>query len=191
MLPPTRAFRREFVSDVEAVGDGVATLKYLSRYVFRMAITNDRIVSMSNDQVTFRYRKSGEQRDRLMTLPVFEFLRRFLQHVLPRRLHKIRHYGFLSRRANIDLDDLRAAILDSLRDVEPDLELEDWGVPSLRPFGNAAADADGPLCPTCGSRLIFQRIRPPPLNHASRQPGAMSPAITAPKDLPQRHVTRF
>ena len=55
-LPPAREFRREFVSDVEAVGDGVATLKYLSRYVFRTAITNDRIVSMNNGQVTFRYR---------------------------------------------------------------------------------------------------------------------------------------
>jgi len=101
-----------------------------------------------------------------MTLPVFEFLRRFLQHVLPRRLQKIRHYGFLSRRSNIDLDDVRDAILDSLRDVEPDLELEDWRVPALRPFGNVSPDDDGPRCPNCGGRLIFERfhrIRPPPL----------------------------
>ncbi len=171
-LPSAADFRREFVSDVEAVGDGVATLKYLSRYVFRTAITNDRIVSMNNGQVTFRYRPTrqsngGEQRDRLMTLPVFEFLRRFLQHVLPRRLQKIRHYGFMSRRSKLSLDNLRAAILDSLRDVEPDLELEDWRVPSLRPSGNAASDDDGPRCPNCGGRLIFERfhrIRPPPLN---------------------------
>jgi hypothetical protein len=65
-----------------------------------------------------------------MTLPVFVFLRRFLQYVLPRRLQKIRHYGFLSRRSNIDLDDVRDAILESLKDVEPDLELEAWTVPS-------------------------------------------------------------
>ena len=194
VLPPAREFRREFVSDVEAVGDGLATLKYLSRYVFRTAITNDRIVSMNSGRVTFRYRRSGEQRDRLMTLPVFEFLRRFLQHVLPRRLQKIRHYGFLSRRANIDLDDVRAAILESLRDVEPDLELEDWRVPTLRPAGNAASDTDGPRCPKCGGRLIFERfhrIRPPPLTHASRQPGTRSPAITEQADIRQRHVTRF
>ena len=161
VLPPAREFRREFVSDVEAVGDGVTTLKYLSRYVFRTAITNDRIVSMINGQVTFSYRRSGEQRDRLMTLPVFEFLRRFLQHVLPRRLQKIRHYGFLSRRSNIDLDDVRAAILYSLRDVEPDLELETWTIPPLRPV-----EDHGLRCPSCGGRLIFQafhRIRPPPL----------------------------
>ena len=194
VLPAAREFRREFVSDVEAVGDGVATLKYLSRYVFRTAITNDRIVSMNNGQVTFRYRRSGEQRDRLMTLPVFEFLRRFLQHVLPRRLQKIRHYGFLSRRAKINLDDVRAAILDSLRDVEPDLELEDWRVPSLRPSGNAASEDDGPRCPNCGGRLIFQafqRIRPPPLTHESRQFGIGSSTITMPDDIRQSHVTRF
>ena len=132
---------------------------------------------MNNGLVTFSYRptrqsKGGEQRDRLLPLPVFEFLRRdqpaigARQHVLPRRLPKIRHYGFLSRRSNIDIDDVRAAILDSLRDVEPDLELEDWRVPTLRPFGNAASSNDGPRCPNCGGRLIFERfhrIRPPPL----------------------------
>ncbi|MDA1163916.1 MAG: transposase [Planctomycetota bacterium] len=131
-----------------------------------MAITNDRIVSLNNGQVTFRYRRSGEQRDRLMTLPVFEFLRRFLQHVLPRRLQKIRHYGFLSRRSNINLDDVRAAILESLRDVEPDLELEEWTPPALRWASAGPVNDDGPKCPTCGGRLMFlsfQRIRPPPL----------------------------
>ena len=172
----------------------------LSRYVFRTAITNDRIVSMNNGRVTFRYRRSREQRDRLMTLPVFEFLRRdqpavgARQHVLPRRLQKIRHYGFLSRRSKIDVDDVRAAIQDSLRDIEPDLELEDWRVPSLRPLRNGASDDDGPRCPNCGGPLIFQsfqRIRPPPLNHASRQLGTMSPAITVPEEVRQRNVTRF
>jgi len=160
-FPAAGDFRREFVSDVEDVGDGVATLKYLSRYVYRTAITNNRIVSNSNGQVTFSYRKSGESRDRQMTLSVFEFLRRFLQHVLPCRMQKIRHYGFLSRSSKTDLDDVRAAILEALRDVEPDLELEAWTVPSLR-----LPEEDALRCPTCGGRLIFEsfhRIRPPPL----------------------------
>jgi hypothetical protein len=56
-------------------------------------------------------------------------LRRFLQQVL----QKIWHYGFLSRRSNIRRNDVRAAILESLCNVEPDLELEDWCVPTLRP----------------------------------------------------------
>ncbi len=85
-LPAAEDFRREFVCDVQSVRDGVATLKYLSRYVFRTAITNDRIESLRNGYVTFRYRRKGEHRDRRMRLPVFEFLRRFLQHVLPKGL---------------------------------------------------------------------------------------------------------
>ena len=67
----------------------------------------------------------------------------FLQHVLPPRLQKIRYYGFLSRRSNIDLDDIRAAVLESLKEIEPDLELEAWTVPSLRPASHSGED-DGP-----------------------------------------------
>lgn len=161
VIPGARDFRREFVSDVEAVGDGVATLKYLSRYVFRTAITNDRILSMEQGHVTFKYRRGDETRDRTMRLPVFEFLRRFLQHVLPRGFQKVRHCGFLSRHAKTGLDAVRAAILDTLRDIEPDLELKAWTVPEL-----PTATDSGLTCPVCGGRMEFEgfhRIRPPPL----------------------------
>ena len=161
VIPGARDFRREFVSDVEAVGDGVATLKYLSRYVFRTAITNDRILSMQQGHVTFKYRRGDETRDRTMRLPVFEFLRRFLQHVLPRGLQKVRHCGFLSRHSKTGLDAVRAAILDTLRDIEPDLELEAWTAPEL-----TVPTDSGPTCPDCGGRMEFEgfhRIRPPPL----------------------------
>ena len=156
-------FRREFVCDVESVGDGVATLKYLSRYTFRTAITNRRIVSLADHHVTFRYRRSGEHKDRTMRLPVLEFLRRFLQHVLPRGFQRIRHYGFLSRRCRIDLNELRSQILAIRIEFDPDLELRPWGLPRL----NSALDNSGPTCPDCGGELIFERfhrIRPPPWN---------------------------
>jgi hypothetical protein len=64
--------------------------------------------------------------------------------------------------------DTAASRDDCLTASVPDLELEDWRVPTLRPFGNAASDDDGPRCPNCGGRLIFERfhrIRPPPLTH--------------------------
>lgn len=167
-FPSPTDFRRKFVSDVEAVGDGVSTLKYLSRYVSRTAITNDRIESMDTDSVTFRYRRQGEQEVRRMRLPAFVFLHRFLQHVLPRGLHRIRHYGLLSRCSKKDLNAVRAAILNWRADVDPDLELEDWSVPILvrRP------DA-GPRCPVCDHPLTFEcftRIRPPPLERRGRLP---------------------
>lgn len=165
------AFHAHFVSDSRAVGDGVSTLKYLSRYVFRTAITNRRIVSMSGGQVTFTYRKHGEHKDRRMRLPALEFLRRFLQHVLPRGFHKVRHYGFLSRRSKTDLQCVRSAILTSLAESEPDLELEPWEPPRLKSVANNSTL--GPSCPACGGPLTFisyHRIRPPPRVRDRREP---------------------
>lgn len=166
LVPAAAEFRRKFVSDSKAVGDGLATLKYLSRYTFRTAITNDRIVSLANGMVTFSYVRSGEQHERQMTLSAFKFLHRFLQHVLPRRMHKIRHYGFLSRHSRLQIDQVREAILDSLKSVEPDLELEDWVPPNLREDRDSSSNSSGPTCPACGGQLVFERfhrIRPPPL----------------------------
>ena len=74
------------------------TLEYLGRYTHRVALSNDRIVRMEGDQITFRYRDSANKRVRLMTLSANEFIRRFLLHVLPSRFVKIRHYGIMSTR---------------------------------------------------------------------------------------------
>lgn len=71
-------------------------LQYLARYVHRVALANSRLVRIEADQVTFRYRDRGKRQARTMTLPSLEFLRRFLQHVLPRGTHKVRYYGFWS-----------------------------------------------------------------------------------------------
>ena len=94
----------------QAVGDGEGSLKYLVPYVFRVAISDRRIVAINEGadgqgQVTFGYRKSGSNRWRRMTVSAEEFLRRFLQHVLPSGFQKVRHYGFASavRRKEYDL----------------------------------------------------------------------------------------
>ena len=75
-------------------------LEYLSRYVYRIAITNNRIVSACDGRVSFRYKESRKRKCRAywrtMTLPAVEFLRRFLQHVLPKGFHKVRYYGLLN-----------------------------------------------------------------------------------------------
>ena len=94
----------------QAVGDGRSSLKYLTPYVFRVAISNSRIVGCDNRRVTFRYRKSHSSRRRTMTLDVMEFLRRFLQHVLPTGFMKIRHYGFLSANAKVPIERVREMI---------------------------------------------------------------------------------
>lgn len=79
--------------------DAACVVEYLGRYTHRVAISNNRILAMVNGQVTFKwrdYRDGG--RWKVMTLAADEFIRRFLMHVLPSGLAKIRHYGLLSSR---------------------------------------------------------------------------------------------
>jgi hypothetical protein len=87
---PPHLWRKPWVVHCQPVGSGRRALNYLAPYIFRVAITNRRIVSLAHDAasgqptVTFRYRPSGSRHWRLCTLAVLEFIRRFLQHVLPK-----------------------------------------------------------------------------------------------------------
>jgi len=76
-----------------AVQGADRVLEYLGRYVHRVAITNSRIVSIDDGRVVFRYQRVGDAQWKTMTLPAQEFIRRFLQHVLPTGVHKVRYYG--------------------------------------------------------------------------------------------------
>ena len=87
-------WRREWVSFCKHYGHGNdAVLTYLSRYVFRTAICNARILDMDQTHVTFRWKDRGAGTWCTERLSGVEFLRRFLQHVLPRGFHKVRYYG--------------------------------------------------------------------------------------------------
>jgi len=87
-------------------GGPAQVLKYLSRYTHKIAISNRRLVSMSDQTVTFRWKDYAQgNRPRMMTLEATEFLRRFLMHVVPRGFMRIRHFGLLANRfrtANIE-----------------------------------------------------------------------------------------
>jgi hypothetical protein len=91
---PAAVWRREWVSFCKHYGRGNdAVLNYLSRYVFRTAISNARILGMDDTHVTFRWKDRDNDTWRIERIPGVEFLRRFLQHVLPRGFHKVRYYG--------------------------------------------------------------------------------------------------
>lgn len=75
---------------------GQKVLEYLARYIHRIAITNNRILADDNGQITFKYQNSTTGKWKTMPLPALEFMRRFLQHVLPGGFHKVRYYGFLT-----------------------------------------------------------------------------------------------
>ena len=138
-------WRGDWVVHCQPAGDGRESLRYLAPYVFRVAIGDHRIVSCDDGRVTFTYRKVGSKRQRKMTLDAQEFLRRYLQHVLPSGFAKVRHYGFLSAASGVSLDLVRwlialwAGLTYVLRSV---------------PDEGPASTPGEPTCAACGGRLV-------------------------------------
>lgn len=90
---PATTWTSAWVVHSECVGSGEQALRYLSRYLYRVAISNAALLRADEAAVTFRYRHSQDRRSRTCTLPPQEFLRRFLQHVLPKGFVKARAFG--------------------------------------------------------------------------------------------------
>lgn len=137
-----------------------AALNYLGRYVYRVAITNHRIVAMDNTHVSFRYKTSKEKRWQTMRLRGEEFLRRFVMHVLPRGFHKVRYYGLWhhrQRETRLRIRLLLAPHIDrpKLYEIPDTLSAIDDG--SLLPVTEQNAPekvSSLPTCPACQSRNV-------------------------------------
>jgi Putative transposase/Transposase zinc-binding domain len=117
-----------------------SALKYLAPYVFKVAISNSRIVSLTDRTVTFTYRKPGSARLRTTSLDAIEFLRRFLQHVLPDGFMKVRHFGFMNARCALKTDTIWLMILQR----------------HLFAYKTPLVEAPSPCvasCPTCGGHM--------------------------------------
>jgi hypothetical protein len=125
-------------------------LRYLGAYTHRVAISNHRLVSLVDGHVTFRWRDSAHgNKKRLMTLPVEEFLRRFLLHLLPRGFVRIRHFGFLANRRRALSLPLCTHLLGSANQPTP--------VPSLAPSPVRALSFW--ICPLCGGPMrVIERL---------------------------------
>jgi len=132
-------------------------LKYLARYTHRVAISNSRLLKLEEGRVTFRYKDyADDHQQKTMTLDAVEFLRRFVQHVLPKGFMKIRHYGLLaSRRREEKLKECRRLLLV----VNAAVALAVAG-PSPQSEGVRIDPAKLPHCPQCGSQR-FLRIALP------------------------------
>jgi len=125
---------------------GHSAFTYLAPYVFRVAMANSRSVGLKDRTVTFTYRKVGSARPRTAHLDVMEFLRRFLQHVLPDGFMKVRHFGFLHASCPIPPHPIRLMIVQThASDAQPP--------PHSPPQPHVAR------CPTCGApmRVIMRR----------------------------------
>lgn len=135
----------------EPAGDGSTAFRYLASYVFRVAISDRRIVSFSPEErtVRFRYRARDTGVERPVTLEAFEFLRRFLEHVLPWGFMKVRHFGFLSPNCTVPLEQVRALIE---RDTGRSAATEAPQPPERPAY----------FCPDCGAALALVRTILPP-----------------------------
>jgi Putative transposase len=119
-------------------------LKYLARYTHRVAISNHRLVKLEGGRVTFRYHDYADARkEKLLALSAEEFLRRFVQHVLPKGFMKIRHYGLLASRQR------EGRLRQARRLLLPKLGLQASASNRIEP-------AEPARCPQCGS---VRRVR--------------------------------
>ena len=124
---PGEVWEQDWVVHCKPAGDGRHMVKYLGAYVFRVAISNARIEGYDGKTVTFKYQKVGSGKWRRMRLDVYEFMRRYLQHVLPKGFMKIRHYGFLSGNFAVAIQRIRELICvlyEALRDRPVAMPLE-------------------------------------------------------------------
>jgi len=130
----------------QPVGNAHNALAYLSRYVFKVAIGNERILDINDTHVRFNYTASNSHRRRTMTLTIAEFIRRFLQHVLPTGFMKVRYYGFLSPSFKRSFDEIRARV-----EIAHGFEVEAPAVPDSPP--------PQPLrCEHCGAPMRRVRV---------------------------------
>jgi len=91
-----RVWKKDWIVDCRPVGSGLAACKYLAPYIFRVALSNHRLRSVENGNVTFTYKESATAQVKSCSLPAEKFISRFLQHVLPKRFIKVRYFGLLS-----------------------------------------------------------------------------------------------
>ena len=125
-----------------------AVLAYLSRYTHRVAISNSRLIAFDRNGVTFKYkdyRADGSARSKRMTLTPHEFIRRFLIHVLPKGLHRIRHFGLFARAASIN-NIARAREL--LAVPKPQVQHADGDATDRQPVISSP-------CPCCGGQMVI------------------------------------
>ena len=146
---PKNVWQKEWGVHLKSVGNGDTALKYLAAYIYRIAISNCNILNLKDGMVTYRFRDSENREYRVRKLPALEFIRLFLQHVLPRGFVKVRYYGYLATKKRMMLNYVKelAGQLFDPKDEKP------------KPIKLLK-------CPNCGYQMIligeFSKRRGPP-----------------------------
>lgn len=140
-------------------GSPKQVLKYLARYTHRVAISNQRLVSINDGKVAFRWKDYAHgNQQRVMTLRVGEFMRRFLLHVLPSRFQRIRQYGFLANRVRQNKLQLCRQLLGQGNGTKPIVE----EVPDFEGNLGEEETLHSERCPACGEGrlLVLGELKP-------------------------------
>jgi hypothetical protein len=132
---------KKWVVNSKPTGSGQETLAYLARYVYRVALSQRDIVRHETNLITLHYRKSGSRRVRTLKLLPQEFLRRFLQHVLPRGFRKVRYFGLHHSSKRSELKLLQASLSIQAQHSLP--------APTAEPAPQA------PACPHCQTQMVL------------------------------------
>lgn len=149
-----KVWRKKWVVHCKPVGNGQAALKYLAPYIFRVALSNRRLIrcvdtgDMASSRITFSYRSSDDGQLKRCTLSAEDFIQRFLQHILPHRFVKVRYYGFF---APTQRTKLRALQQHLASPIPLDEACQEIVLPVPHKF----------LCPKCGQPMLFQYDLPP------------------------------
>jgi hypothetical protein len=141
---PAKVWWRQWVADVQPVGSGEAALKYLANYLCQPPLHESQIEGWNEQTVTFRYRANSDRRRepgggevQRATVSGSEFVRRFLQHVLPKGFQRVRHYGWLGAAAGNKRERIGALL--------------DWKAPEL----GKPVPLPPPKCPGCGQPMFL------------------------------------
>jgi len=178
-----------WVVHCQSVGKGQPALKYLATYIFRPAISNGRLLSLHDDgTVSFRYQDSQTKQWKVCRLAAVEFIRRYLQHVLPRGFVKVRYYGLYAHRHREQLNTLRASL-------EKPATGQPTGVSQMQDEIPSAALVPKPIvCRCCGKPMLAVSTIPrggpwphaPPAGPANH-PGYRKPDLTTHHNVPVNH----
>lgn len=164
-IDPT-VWTRRWAVHVQQIGSGDHATRYLSRYVYRVALSNRSLERFDDGRVTFRYTHARTHETKRLTLPTNVFLARFLQHVLPRGFTKIRYYGLLSPTGREDLERARTLLQLPAQQSAPTSVITATTTPA-QPTSSTDVSASAPLCPVCQRGHLhvverFRRSRAPP-----------------------------
>lgn len=150
---PPQTWKQAWVVHSEAVGSGEKALEYLAKYIFRIALSNKRLVKLEDGKVTFQYQHAKTGQTKTKTLPALEFMHDFLQHVLPLRFVKVRYYGLWSPTKRELLEKAQALLGVKLTKAERKPQAE---------LGEATDNSEPPklCCPKCGHLMRWVKELP-------------------------------